>query len=152
MFRLEGSFGSVITSCRIQKSSRMSLRLRMNSISGDSHVILTSFPRSKSCGCPITKQIMQMSVIHSFLDIACAIAKCMNHVCDDFGSGWVTLSVDGSFGLFEGCSYYRSVISYATHYSDTPLLCPHIANSLFLMHRLLLCGISSKHFVQRSSQ
>ena len=54
---------------RIQKPSHISLRLRMGSVSGDFNMLPTGFRQSKAVLAPYTKQIVQKSVLHSFLDI-----------------------------------------------------------------------------------
>ena len=86
--------------CKIQKSSRISLRLRMDSISGDLNVIPSSFPQSKGCAGSVYETDsaeVRSSLVSGHWE--CAIGNCLNHVWDNFGSDWVTFSMDGSFGF-----------------------------------------------------
>ena len=136
-----------MTNCRIQKSSRICLRLRMDSISGDSHVIPTSFPRSKSCVDSIY-EAHRAEVRYRIISKrwACVIMNCMHQVWDDFGSGWVIFSKNGSFEFRDSTVFHRRFPSMRL--LCTIAICIHSAMSAIGLDCIWLgcCGLDSVVF------
>ena len=89
----------------------------MDSISGDSHVIPPSFPRSKSCVDSIY-EAHSAEVRYRIISKrwACVIGNCMHQVWDDFGSGWVIFSKNGSFR-------FRDSTVFHIHSNVSSVLC-----------------------------
>ena len=94
----------------------------MDSISGDSHVIPTSFPRSKICVDSIyetdSAEVRYPIISKGW---ACVLGNCMNQVWDDFGSGWVIFSMDGSFGFRDSTVFHRRFPSMRLLCNDSHL-------------------------------
>ena len=90
---------SSLADCKIQKSSHIKLRLRTDAISSDFNAMLTSFPQSRRCVRSVY-ETGSADVIQLFMDFENVQSRhSLNHVWDNFGSGWVPFSMDGWFGF-----------------------------------------------------
>ena len=138
---------SNLADCKIQKSSHISLRLRMDSISSDFNVMPTSFPQSRRCVRSVYETDsaeVRYPIVYGHWE--CAIRNCLNHVWDDFGSGWVTFSMDGWFGFV--IQLYFTDCLHPSPYSATITICIRSAMSAIGFDCIWLgcCGLDSVVF------
>ena len=137
---------SKLADCKIQKSSHISLRLRTDSISSDFNAMQTSFPQSRHCVRSVY-ETDSADVIQSFMDIGNVQSRqSLNHVWDDFGSGWVPFSMDGWFGFV--IQLYFTDCLHPSPYSATITICIRSAMSAIGFDCIWLgcCGLDSVVF------